>query len=90
MILYLILRISTEDKNGINFGFWVKVLFARVIWAAHVVSALRKKWNICDDIEFMDLEDGVFWVKFKSEFDAKKVEDNNLWCFNGSLVTLQQ
>lgn len=55
-----------------------------------MVSALCKGWNICDDVEFMDLEDGVFLVQFKLDSDARKVEDNNPWSFNGSLVAMRR
>lgn len=54
--------LSSEGKNNIQFGFWVKVFSVKVIRASQVVSALRKGWNIHEDVEFTDLEDEVLLV----------------------------
>lgn len=79
-----------ETKESLAFGFWLKVILEKSVKAAYLVGALRKGRSTKKNFDYTEMENSIILVQFRNEIDARTVEDNEPWCFYGSLVAMSR
>ena len=54
--------VPDATRSNLRNSFWAKVLSDKPVHAKHLIGALRKGWNHCDDFDFNDLGNGIFFI----------------------------
>lgn len=68
--------ILDELCKSLQKSLWLKVLLDRTFSYKHLISTLKKEWNLKEDFDVNKIENGVMMFQFCNEMDVAMIENN--------------